>query len=66
MIAQDEVMSMFDLIGDSELDLLILPIIVTTLVLEQALETSGNWFRRHARLSLSRVAAECRRLKLAA
>ena len=47
---------MIGLIGDADLDLLILPLIVTTLALGQTLETCINWLRRNGRLRSSRVA----------
>ncbi len=49
---------MNDLIGDPDLDLLILPIVVTTLVFGQAIEECVNWFRRHVRLPYRSVATE--------
>jgi len=47
---------MIDLLGDTELDLLLLPIVVTTLGLGQAIETCSTWFRRCIRLTLRHVA----------
>ena len=49
---------MSDLMSDPDLDLLILPIVVTTLVFGQAIEECVNWFRRHVRLPYRSVATE--------
>ncbi len=59
---------MIDLMGDTELDLLILPVVVTTLVWGQAIHACVQWFRRHVRLAstLGRVSAEGQRLNVAA
>lgn len=46
---------MIDLMGDMELDLLILPVVVTTLALGQVIEASVNWFTRHVPLTSSRA-----------
>jgi len=52
-----EVCVMNGLIGDSDVDLLILPIVTTTLVFGQALQVCVNWISRYTRLNVGRVAA---------
>jgi len=47
---------MIDLLGDTELDILILPVVVTTLVFSQAIEACGTWFRRHVHFPWKSVA----------
>jgi len=67
-ILQPEVIAMIDLMGDTELDLLILPLVVTTLALGQTIDACVKWLKCHARLtsSLGRVPAEGQQLSLAA
>ncbi len=48
---------MIDLMGDTELDILILPVVVTTLLFGQAVEACGNWFRRHVQFPWKSIAA---------
>ena len=44
-------MPMTGVMGDTDLDLLILPVVVTTLIVGQAIEACINWFRRHTRFA---------------
>jgi len=49
---------MTGLMGDPDLDLLILPVVVTTLVFGQAIEESIEWLSRHVRRKHRGVAAK--------
>jgi len=57
---------MIDLMGDMDLDLLVLPVVVTMLALGKAIEASLDWFTRGAPRSSRGVAVESRRPNLAA
>lgn len=46
---------MINLMGDTELDLLVFPLIVTTLAVGQALDACIGWFRWHFRLRTNHV-----------
>ncbi len=56
-VPQLEVMSMIELMWDTEPALLILPVVVMTPVLGQVIEACVSWLRREVRLTLRRVAA---------
>jgi hypothetical protein len=55
---------MIDLTGDTELNILVVPVVITTLIIGHVIEASIEWLRHHVYLGLPHTGMS-RRMRLA-